>query len=218
MSAADRMAGRLAQTRGGGLGVILAGGLSRRFGSPKAFAEVAGQPILHRVRAALSAAVPEVVAIGQDPLLLAVGLDCRPDASPGGGPMAGLQVGLRWAQERGLPGVLLAGCDMPLLSPGLLRHIMLRAAATPLAVVPVGHAGGEPEPLCAWYSIACLPEVDRRIASGQRAMRALVTIPGVELIHPDQVRRFGDPDTIFLNVNTPADRDRAETLARELTR
>jgi molybdenum cofactor guanylyltransferase len=218
MNAADRRAGRLAQTGGGGLGVILAGGRSRRFGSPKGFAEVAGQPILHRVRAALSAAVQEVVAIGHDPLLLAVGLECRPDASPGGGPMAGLQVGLRWAQERGLPGVLLAGCDMPFLSPGLLRHLVEESAATPLAVVPVGQDDGEPEPLCAWYSIACLPEVDQRIASGRLAMRALVSLPGVELVPPDQVRRFGDPDTIFLNVNTPADRDRAEALARELVR
>jgi molybdenum cofactor guanylyltransferase len=216
MSEAVRRVTRREQIRGGGLGVILAGGLSRRFGSPKILADVAGQSMLHRVRSALSAAVPEVVAIGHDPLLCAAGLQCRPDVSPGGGPMAGLQVALRWAEERELPGVLLVGCDMPFLSAGLLQHIMLKAAATPLAVAPVGHAGGAPEPLCAWYSIALQAEVDERIASGHLAMRALVALPGVELIPPGEVRRFGDPDTIFLNVNTTADRDRAETLAGRL--
>ncbi len=215
MSAAERTVSGYEQPGGGGLGVILAGGRSRRFGSPKTFAHVAGLPMLLRVRSALAAAVPDVVAVGQVPLLSEAGLECRPDVSPGGGPMAGLQVALRWAKERDLPGVLLAGCDMPFLSPGLLRYIIERAAAAPLAVAPVGFAGGQPEPLCAWYSVGCMVEVDRRIASGRLAMTALLTLSGVELIPPCEVARFGDPATIFMNVNTMADRERAEIVAGE---
>jgi molybdopterin-guanine dinucleotide biosynthesis protein A len=217
MSEAERMVGRREPPPGVGLGAILAGGRSSRFGSPKTFVDVAGLPMLLRVRSALAAAVRDVVAVGHDPLLSAAGLECRPDLRPGGGPMAGLQVALLWARERGLPGVLLAGCDMPFLSADLLRLIVERAAAAPFAVAPVGSMGGSPEPLCTWYSVECLPEVDQRLDRGQLAMRELLSLPGVAQISPSEVRRFGDPSTLFMNVNTMADRERAEVLARQLS-
>jgi molybdopterin-guanine dinucleotide biosynthesis protein A len=66
------------------LGVILAGGASRRFGSPKALARVGGRRIVDRVRDALRAAVPEVVVSANQPELFAdLGLPIRGDEVAG---------------------------------------------------------------------------------------------------------------------------------------
>ncbi len=198
------------------LAAILAGGASRRFGSPKALAEVDGRPLIERVRDALRAVVSDPVLITSRPEAHA-GLDLptRPDGLPGGGPMAGLHAALRWAEERGRDGVLLVACDLPFLDPGLLRRLVdLARAGESAAVAPEGPGPFGIEPLCAWYSNLALPEVERRLAGGDLSMGGLLAALGAERLSLAEVRAFGRPDVLFHNVNTRADRLAAETIAR----
>jgi len=200
------------------LAVILAGGRSRRFGSPKAFTHLGDVQLLERVRSALAATVTRVVAIGDDPRLARVGLEVRPDLQPNLGPLGGLQSALGWAREGGYAGVLLAGCDMPFISPALLQAILRRAAAGDcLAVAPESDTERSIEPLCAWYSVELLPEIEMRLRSGELALFELLSACNTERLSAEVVRAFGDPATLFLNVNTPEDFDRAMRLLQEST-
>ena len=197
--------------------MILAGGESRRFGSPKALAELCGKPIIARVWEALQEVVPRTVLIANQPeIAAALPLSHRPDLVPGHGPLGGLQIALRWAREEGHAGALCVGCDMPFVSSGLLREILREAERGAAAAVAPESSGVRSEPLCAWYSVAALGEVERRIAGGARGMMDLLGALGARRIARAEVERFGDPEMLLLNVNTPEDFARAERfLLRE---
>lgn len=196
------------------VGAILAGGASRRFGSPKALARVDGVRVIDRVWSALRDSVDEVVLIANDPALFAdVGLPTVADRVPGLGPLGGIDAALRWAAGRGAAGALCVSCDLPFASPALLREIAARGSATH-AVVPESPRGHGIEPLCAWYPAGALPAVERALASDDRSLRALLAAIGCVRLPLDEVRRFGDPEILFFNVNTREELERAQQLAR----
>ena len=192
------------------LGVVLAGGASRRFGSPKALAPVDGVRMVDRVLDAMFAAVPDVIVNANEPDLFAdLGLNLRMDDVHGFGPLAGVLTALRSAAELGRPGALVVACDLPWISPQVLRMIVTRSLTTEAdAVVP--ESGRGLEPLCAWYSTDCLPEVERMIERGERRVHRLLARIRADVIPVDEVRQSGDPDVLFLNVNTREDLRRAE--------
>ncbi|HEX2207878.1 MAG TPA: molybdopterin-guanine dinucleotide biosynthesis protein B, partial [Longimicrobium sp.] len=66
------------------------------------------------------------------------------------------------------------------------------------------------EPLCAWYSVRCLPHVERMIDGDERRMHLLIDRIRADVIPIHEVRRIGDPGILFLNVNTVDDLRRAE--------
>ncbi|HEY0023536.1 MAG TPA: molybdopterin-guanine dinucleotide biosynthesis protein B [Longimicrobium sp.] len=196
------------------LGAILAGGASRRFGAPKALAPVGGRRIVDRVQDALTQVADPVVIIANDAALFAdLDLPIRPDDVPGLGALGGIRTALRWALEMGRTGALVVACDMPFVSADLLRAVVDRAASTDVdAVVPESGGRRGIEPLCAWYSVRCLPEVDRMLADGERQSFRLADRIRAARIPIHQVRRIGDPGVLFLNVNTVDDLRAAERI------
>ncbi|HET6230869.1 MAG TPA: molybdenum cofactor guanylyltransferase [Longimicrobiaceae bacterium] len=205
--------------RGAGpLGVILAGGASRRFGSSKALAEVGGVVIVERVRRALAQVADTVVLVANEPEPFAhLHLPARPDWRPGEGPLAGVQTALRWAVDAGRPGALCVACDLPFVPPALLAHLAEIAYATGAdVVIPESEGRRGIEPLCAYYSAACLPTVDDMLSGDERRLLALLDRVRTVRVPADEVRTFGAPDVIFLNVNTPADHARARKIASRM--
>ena len=189
---------------------MLAGGKSCRFGGPKVLAPLSGAPMASWGLSVLEAAGLAVGVISdEEGVESALGLRARPDLEAGLGPIGGLWTALQWASERGDDGVLLLGCDMPLVNEALVRAILDWDDAAP-AVVPVGSEG--PEPLCALYRSTCVPEVERRLHSDDRSLRGLAKALGAAFIGEDAVARVADAQTTFLNVNTVGERDRAEAL------
>jgi molybdopterin-guanine dinucleotide biosynthesis protein A len=197
---------------GGVLGVISAGGVSRRYGSPKALAPVAGMRVIDRVGAAVAAAVgsENVVAIINDSELAArVGLPHRPDVLRDIGALAGVHTALLWARERDCRGALVLGCDMPLVTGALLRALVARSGDADL-VIPESTGPRGVEPLCAFYGAACLPAIEAAIAAGDLRMIGFHDAVRVVRLPLAEVRRFGEPERIFMNLNTPAEREQAE--------
>jgi molybdopterin-guanine dinucleotide biosynthesis protein MobB len=194
------------------LGVILAGGESRRFGSPKALALVQGRRMIDRVLDALYAAVPAVGINANDPTPFAeLGLPMRFDTAFGAGALGGIHAALHWATECGLSGALVVACDMPWVSAELLRTLADRSMSTDAdAIVPESGGRRGIEPLCAWYSVRCLPQVERMIEERDLRVHRLLDRVRAEVIPVAEVRRLGDPGTLFLNVNTADDLRRAE--------
>ena len=99
------------------VGVLLAGGLSRRFGSPKAFAELDGKAFYEYAYGALAAVCSHVVVItrpeleGRFPGTLDVISDNPKFA--GNGPLAGIYTAM---SERPARQYLVLPCDMPFIS------------------------------------------------------------------------------------------------------
>jgi len=102
------------------LGVVLAGGQARRFGSDKALAAIGGRPMLDHVAERLRPQCEAMMVAGRDwPGLERI--DDRP--VPGLGPLGGLAGALALARARGFDAVLTAGCDLPGLPPDLRAQL-----------------------------------------------------------------------------------------------
>jgi molybdopterin-guanine dinucleotide biosynthesis protein A len=198
------------------LGVILAGGQSRRYGEPKAFARVAGTTLVERVLDVMRRVTPDVVLVANQPDLYAgLGLEIRSDTRPGMGALGGVYTAVCWAAERPSGGALVVACDMPFLSAALLDRMVSLAAgpAAPAIVAPESDGPRGVEPLCAWYSVRCQPAIEAQFSRDDRRIVGFWDGLDVHRIPLDEVRRHGDPERLFLNVNTPEERAAAESLA-----
>lgn len=189
---------------GGLLGAVLAGGVGRRYGGPKAGVTVGGVSMVERAVGALSAVCPEVVVVSSHPVPEA-SVPVIPDVTKGAGPLAGLEAALLEAERRELGGVVLLACDLPLVSAEVVGRIAsLLGGGT---VVAPQRRGGGVEPLCAAYGVGILNAVRTRLASDDRSLHRLFADVGGMVVPSDEVAEAGET---FLNVNTPADRDRAD--------
>lgn len=103
------------------LGVILAGGRARRFGSDKALAKWRGESLIEHVVSALRAQCDALVIVGRDYSGLTVINDLP---GPGLGPLAGLAGALDHAATTGFDLLLSAGVDTVPLSLTLRSQLM----------------------------------------------------------------------------------------------
>jgi molybdopterin-guanine dinucleotide biosynthesis protein A len=78
------------------------------------------------------------------------------------------------------------------------------------AAVPESDSRRGLEPLCAYYTPACVSAIERRIAAGDRRVIAFYDDVTVARLTADRVAKFGDPALLFMNVNTPEERILAE--------
>jgi molybdopterin-guanine dinucleotide biosynthesis protein A len=181
-------------------GAILAGGRATRFGGrDKSALLVDGREILERQIAALAPAVDDVLIVGGPRATIH-------DIVPGCGPLGGLHAALTAARG---DAVLLVACDMPYLSTPLVAYLLSLATEADV-VVPQSERGYHP--LCAVYTRACLDPVAARLADRRLKMRELVDSLRTRVVPVDEIRRFGDPDRLLANVNTPADYAGLEAL------
>ena len=171
-------------------------------GREKLSLEVAGVTLIERVKDALADRCQEVLVVGGGYTM---------GERPGGlGPLAGMEAGLARARY---PLVFVAAGDMPFLTPDLVGYLLGRLdEGGVLAVVP--RYRGRLHPLCAAYKRALLPRLGAALDSERRAVRGFVEgIEQVEYVGAE-LQRFGDPDRLLMNVNTPEDLELARHEAR----
>jgi molybdopterin-guanine dinucleotide biosynthesis protein A len=101
---------------------------------------------------------------------------------------------------------------MPFLSPTLLLRLAEVADAGGV-VVPASEGPRGFEPLCASYGASTGDAIRRSLEAGERAIVSFLDDVQVRILDYEEVRVHGDPATMFLNVNRPEDRERAERLA-----
>jgi len=173
-------------------------------GSPKALVELAGRPLIAHVLLAVEAAALEPVVVAKPDSLLP-SVSCRVLREPAEPihPLQGLLTAL--AASDGRPVVALA-CDMPFVPPGLLEW--LAGLDGGVAVV---EATGRVQPLLARYEPTVAPALEAALARGASAQEA---VSGLDprIVTETELARFGDPELICLNVNTPADLERAAAV------
>ena len=185
-------------------------------GTDKALIEIGGRSLLLRAVDLVRAAGGDPIVIGPprpDPALRGVRqVDESADGQEPSGPLPALHHGLSLCAA-GRAAVALA-CDVPLVTAEFLRYL-IGAASGWDAVVP--RVAGEDQVLTAAYDPACLPVLDQALRRGERAVRAVLGGLRVRFLDEAAVAPFGGA-AMFLNVNTPADRERAETALRERRR
>ncbi len=183
-------------------GLVLAGGESRRLGLDKARLLFGGRPLLDIVAGWLAEVCAEVIVVAsplRPPEVIPPGARVVFDETPGLGPLAGIQAGLKAAS---CPFAFVAACDMPFLSLPLLRY-MAGLPQSYEALVPEWQ--GRRHPLHAIYSRACLPAVEALLGAGQRRVEELLARVRVQVVGEEEVRRW-DPEGLSLfNLNDRRD-------------
>jgi molybdopterin-guanine dinucleotide biosynthesis protein A len=214
------------------VGIVLAGGKSRRLAGiglgpeGKAAVVVAGESLLGRVCRVIAAAVPRVIVVaakGQPLPELPDGVEVVRDSTPGAGPLAGLHDGLRHAihAHRGfaVPRVaFVASCDLPLLSPAVVCHL-LDVAREPGVRLVVPAVGGHPQVLASVVAIDLMETIAAEAAVGGGLRAVLEHLRDrqpatVRLVGPDELARIDSGLESFVDIDTPEDLARLE--AREI--
>jgi molybdopterin-guanine dinucleotide biosynthesis protein A len=177
------------------LGVILAGGESRRMGRDKAFLPFGGATLVETVASRLRAACDDVLVVTNRPEPYRVlGLRTAPDALPHRRSLAGIYTGILAA---GGP-AFVCGCDMPFLCPALIRYLGGLAVEADVVIPRVR----DYEPLHAVYTPACLEAIRRALAAGGRNADILSDVRA-RVVEEAELRRY-DPGLRSLeNLNTP---------------
>lgn len=172
---------------------VLTGGRSTRLGRSKA------DLFLRRIVAAASPVFDDVIAVQHDgdpwPDITTV-FDEQHDHQ---GPVFGVIRALEHARGR----CFILATDYPLITTAALRDLRTRFEKSgALLFVPVWER--IPQVLCAGYSAELLPVIRRRAADGKLDLRGLI-----DEANAVTVEVSGD---MWLNVNTPADLQKAERL------
>jgi molybdopterin-guanine dinucleotide biosynthesis protein A len=178
--------------------VVLAGGLGRRMGTPKATAPLGGRPLIAYPLEALASVCGHVVVVAKRDTELPPGLDRWDEPDEPRHPIAGITHAL----ERANAPILVCAADMPFVLPGALETIAAALRDGRRAVV--ASADGEIEPLLAAYAPEALATL--RAAAPDAALRRIA-----ESLDPVRVEVAAE--TVF-NVNTPEDLAEAERRLR----
>jgi molybdopterin-guanine dinucleotide biosynthesis protein A len=191
------------------LGVVLAGGASRRFGSDKGAALLAGRPLLRWV---IERAQPQVEALlvnsnrsetGGD----AFDLECIPDTAPGEGPLAGILAALTEAEQRSFTHVASFACDTPFFPRDTVARLR-DALFSNQADFAVASCGANAHRIFALWPVTSRARLQEAFARGARSMRDVehwLTPAWADF--PAKSGPEGDP---FFNINTAADLATAE--------
>ena len=171
-------------------GVLLVGGASRRFGSPKALARLGGQTLAERAWELLGEVCDERLAVGKATEAGALPFPVRDDGVDVRAPIAGLVAGLRAAPTEL---VLALPVDCPLLEAGDLRALVAACAGD--AAVP------QTGPLPGAYRRSALAALERALVDRRLAIRealvgldvAVVILDAARLANVEHARRARGP-------------------------
>jgi molybdopterin-guanine dinucleotide biosynthesis protein A len=196
-------------------GVIMAGGASRRLGRNKALERIGGKALIERVMDSIGPLASEVlVVVGQPEEAAALHLPGTvrvvSDRYPGRGSLGGIFTGVDAAAE---VWSLTVACDMPFLNREVLRHLIEERGNVD-AVIP--RLEGQPEPLHALYSKACLAPMERMLRAGHLKIAPLFEAVRVRYVDEGTIDRIDPRRLSFFNINTKADVEEAQRLLGEV--
>ena len=163
-------------------GILLVGGASTRFGSPKALARFRGETLAERAWRLLGEACEERLAVGKRADALELPFELIDDDNENRAALAGIVAGLRAAPTEL---AVVVPVDMPLVTAALLREL---ADSCDDAAAPRG------APLPAAFRRRTLPLLERRLAAGELALHEM--LDELETVEVDVA-----PE-LLVNVNT----------------
>jgi len=203
-------------------GIVLSGGLSRRFGTDKALVDLEGKPLIQYVLDVVTPLVDEtIIVVKTQEQGIRIREACKGsfilvfDESEVSSPLVGALTGMRTA--RGEVSLLLA-CDTPFLSSGVLSFL-LHTGPSYDAVIPMW-PNGNMEPLQAVYNTGKTREVAAEAIEAKelRVYDAIKRLHKVLYISMEVLRQLDPSLGTFENVNTSSDLERVAMLLRSRSR
>ena len=176
---------------------VLAGGMSRRMGSDKAFVQLRGQTLLQRILETARVVTPQVMIVGEKSKFTAYGTVVE-DVFQKRGPLGGIHSALA-ATATDLN--LILAVDLPFLEPRFLTYLYQQARESN-AMVTLPRAAGGWQPLCAVYQKAFGRLAERALKSGDNKIDSLFADVPVALIAEQEIARAGFSPSMFRNINT----------------
>ncbi|MFO8083941.1 MAG: molybdenum cofactor guanylyltransferase [Desulfobacterales bacterium] len=192
-------------------GVILAGGLAKRFsGEVKALLPLGGKKILDRIYQVFSELFEEIILVTNDPVNflewnLMIGTDLYPVRSS----LTGLQAGLFYASN---PHVFFSASDTPFLNKKLVETLLEKIDDHHDVIIPETSKGIEP--LCAVYSKRCSQRIEHHLSKSDFKIQHFFKKARVKKI-PENRLKIADPDLLsFFNINTAEDLQVAQKILK----
>jgi molybdopterin-guanine dinucleotide biosynthesis protein A len=190
-------------------------------GSPKAWLDFGGEPLLARVVRTVRRACDPVIVVaapGQDVPPLPPDVAIARDPLEGRGPLQGIAAGLHALLEspggsEAVDAAFVSSTDAPFLEPALIARLAaLRGDEHDIAVPNMGDYF---HPLTAIYACACLPHINALLAADR--LRPFFLFERVRTVLCDAAMLLADSDLATAdpalrsleNINTPDDYARA---------
>lgn len=199
------------------VGVILAGGLSRRMGGgDKGMLDLGGCAMIEHVIARLASQVDAVaVNANGDPARLAfLGLPVVPDTIDGYvGPLAGVLAGMRWAQSKqpGATHIATVSADAPFLPADLVER--LRAAVSEdQNAIAVACSANELHPVIGLWPVRLADDLEEALRAGIRKVLRWTDRHGTVPVAFDKIAIAGEHIDPFFNANTPEEMQEARRV------
>ena len=170
--------------------------------------EIGGVPVIRRIADTLGEVFSELLIIANEKEQYErMGLDVVGDIHPGNDSLGGLHTAVASAESSH---VFVAGCDMPLLRPALIRGLASMVEDLDV-VIPV--KDDYPEPLCAIYGKKCELSIEQSISAGRLKMIGFHEQVRVRRVE-EAIWRMWDPEgASFLNANTPEEFEKIKTIS-----
>jgi molybdenum cofactor guanylyltransferase len=192
--------------------IVLAGGQSSRMGRPKAAIEIGGRTIIGRMVAELRRVTDDIVVVAAPESAAASrfaipsGVRIVRDDREYQGPVLALARGLDAASR---DAAFACSCDLPLLD-GRLAAALAAMLGDYDAVIP--EVGGRLQPLHAVYRKRCAAALRALAARGEHRLTAIADAVRTRRVDESELRALDPELRSFLNLNTPADLERATKL------
>jgi molybdopterin-guanine dinucleotide biosynthesis protein A len=191
-------------------------------GSPKAWLDFGGEPLLARVVRTVGRACAPVIVVaapGQDVPPLPPDIAIARDPLEGRGPLQGIAAGLHALLESPVSRVetidaaFVTSTDAPFLAPALIARLAALRGGDHDIAVP--HTDGHFHPLSAIYACTCLADIEALLAADR--LRPFFLFERVRTVVCDAPTLLADPELAaadpalrsFENLNTPDDYARA---------
>ena len=187
-------------------GVILAGGLNKRFsGKNKAFIHFGNRRVIDNIYDVFRSVFDEIILVTNQPLsYLEWNVNIVTDIYPVRSSLTGIQAGLFYART---PFIFVTACDTPFLKKEMVEMIVSHIDPGTAVVIPETEKGTEQ--LCAAYSKTCLSMMERQIKEKKFQIKKIFEKIRVKKI-PENRLRQADPELVsFFNINTEADYSKA---------
>jgi len=191
--------------------IVLAGGKSKRFGSNKRDIVINGQTLLEgAVRKLRKISQDIVIVLSPNETLSNFQEFVVYDEVEGEGPLMGIYTGLKSTKNEKS---MVMPVDTPFVSVEFLEYLV-ELSNNYDAVLPLWNEGLEP--LIGVYNKSIISDLESWKESGNKMAPHLfldsLSKQRINFINESDIKKFGNSEKLFFNINTPEDLKKAQSL------
>jgi len=181
--------------------ILLAGGMSTRFGNNKTLIEIEGEILINKIINLLKNVFDQVYVVVNDlnEYSFLEGVNLLEDIIPDKGPLGGLYTGLFYSTDKYN---YLSACDMPFITERYLEFLSQQDRDYD---VLVPEYRGYIEPLAGIYTKDCLPAIRRKLEGNKLKIKGFYPEVKVKILESNYIKRIADPEKLFFNINNKED-------------